>query len=427
MSRRSSLHQSMINWVAFSDKQKSYIRHSTAKMNIATGSVRSGKTIACSVRWIDFLLNGPQADYVMLGKSLGTLKRNVINDLFDILGKSQARWVDRQQGEMILLGRRVYGVGAATEEAEERLRGATFAGAYCDEGNLYPESVWMQLQARLSLPGATTFVNCNPDSPYHWFYKKVIKNPYLDKKIWQFNMDDNLSLTEDYRKQLRASYSGVFKKRFIDGIWCVAEGKIYDSFDPQKHCIDTLAEIEKIPLASRHYYVGCDQGTSVTCSWSMMCRNRQTGINYKIAEYYYEARENKQKDDLAYFKDFVTFTNTWVPKEYLSNLAIYGDPAASSWDAMLTRHGYNYRHANNDVKEGIRFVLGLLNTGKYFIDRRCVKTIEEYDNYSWDEKAQEKGEDKPKKFFDHSCDSDRYALYTHNKNMDTGIYRIYRR
>ena len=99
-------------------------------------------------------MTGPDADYVMMGKSLGTLKRNVINDLFDIVGQANSRWVDRQQGEMRVLGKRIYAIGAATEEAEERIRGATFAGAYCDEANLYPESVWMQLQARLSLPGS---------------------------------------------------------------------------------------------------------------------------------------------------------------------------------------------------------------------------------------------------------------------------------
>lgn len=418
----------MINWVPFSPKQLAFINCSNAKMNIATGSVRSGKTIACTVRWIKYLMEGPDADYAMLGKSLGTLKRNVINDLFDIVGKGNAKWVDRQQGEMKILGKRVYAIGAATEEAEERIRGATFAGAYCDEANLYPESVWMQLQARLSIPGAETFANCNPDSPYHWFYQKVLRNTQMDRKIWQFGMDDNFSLTEEYRRQLKSQFSGVFYKRFIDGIWCVADGKIYDTFDPNIHCIDTAKVIDLIPSSRKEYYIGCDQGTSVTCSWSIMCADKQTGRTYKIAEYYYVAKENqRQKDDAEYFKDFQLFINNHVPRQYTHNLPVYGDPAASSWDAMLTNHGFNYRHADNNVIEGIKYVLTQLNTGKYFIDRNCKKTIEEYDNYSWDEKAQAKGEDKPKKVFDHSCDSDRYALYTHNKNGASGIYRISRR
>lgn len=417
----------MINWVPFSNKQLAFINRSDAKMNIATGSVRSGKTIACTVRWIEYLLAGPNADYAMLGKSLGTLKRNVINDMFDIVGKGNAKWIDRQQGEMEILGKRVYAIGAATEEAEERIRGATFAGAYCDEANLYPESVWMQLQARLSIDGATTFANCNPDSPYHWFYKSVLRNSQLDKKIWQFSMEDNLSLSDEYKRQLKSQFSGVFYKRFIDGIWCVADGKIYDTFDAKVHCADVLPIVNSIPEVCRDYYVGCDQGTSVTCSWSAMCRDKRTGVTYKIGEYYYVAKEQqRQKDDSEYFHDFQLFIEKFIPKNFRHNLPVYGDPAASSWDAMLTNHGYNYRHADNDVLEGIKYVLTQLNTGKYVIDTQCYKTIEEYDNYSWDEKAQEKGEDKPKKVFDHSCDSDRYALYTHNKNAASGIYRVRR-
>jgi phage terminase large subunit len=93
---------------------------------------------------------------------------------------------------------------------------------------------------------------------------------------------------------------------------------------------------------------------------------------------------------------------------------------------MLTNHHFNYRHADNNVIEGIRYVLTRLNAGKYFIDKSCKRTIEEYDSYSWDEKAQEKGEDRPRKMFDHACDSDRYALYTHNKNAATGVYKIRR-
>lgn len=416
-----------IDWKPFSSKQLDFIQHSDAKMNIATGSVRSGKTIACSVRWIIYVLSGPQADYCMMGKSLGTLKRNVINDLFDVIGTSNIKWVDRQQGELLMFGKRVYAIGAATEEAEERIRGATFAGAYCDEANLYPESVWMQLQARLSLPGAKTFANCNPDSPYHWFYKNVLRNTQLDKKIWQFGMDDNLSLTDEYKRQLASQFSGVFKKRFIEGKWCVADGKIYDTFNPEKHCIDTKPIVDAIPDQCREYYIGCDQGTSVTCSWSFMCKDTRTGITYKLGEYYYVAKdERKQKDDAQYMQDFIACIKMFIPARFCNKLPVYGDPAASSWDAMVTNHGYNYRHADNDVLEGIKFVLQLLNTGKYYIDKSCRMTIEEYDNYSWDENAQIKGEDKPKKLFDHACDSDRYALYTNNKNNASGIYRIRR-
>lgn len=418
-----------VDWKPFSPKQLDFIRNSDAKLNIADGAVRSGKTIACTVRWLDYVLTGPKGDLAMLGKSLSALKRNVLNDLFDIVGPKNIRWVDRQQGEISLFGRRVYAVGAANEEAETKIRGATFAGAYCDEANLYPESVWMQLMARLSIPGAKCFANCNPDSPYHWFYKKVIcADDIASKKRWSFLMSDNLSLSEEYKKHLASQFSGVYKRRFIDGEWCVAEGLIYDSFNKSKHVVEySLDYIQKHAV---RYFIGCDQGTSTTTSWSMFVElNDRPSHIHKIAEYYYDAIKNRrQKSDEELMGDFRVFVNRFaeLSRPRGGIWMIYVDPAASSWDAALTRAQFRHQHADNDVKYGIATVSSLLSRGNYTMDPSCVNTIEEYETYSWDANAQITGQDKPVKKHDHACDSDRYGIHTYLKGRLSGIYRMRR-
>ena len=419
----------MINWVPFSPKQKDFIKNSDAKLCIADGAVRSGKTISCTVRWLDYILTGPQGDLVMLGKSLGTLKRNVLNDLFDIVGPKHSKWVDRQQGEMSIFGRRVYAMGAANEEAEGRIRGATFAGAYCDEANLYPESVWMQLQARLSIEGAQCFANCNPDSPYHWFYKKVIQSDKItSKKRWLFLMDDNLSLSEEYKLQLSSMYSGVYKRRFIKGEWCVAEGLIYDSFDKNKHVVRYTEEY--IKKHAVRYFIGCDQGTSTTTSWSLLVELNDKPLHiHKVGEYYYDAiKHRKQKSDEEFMVDYKNWVASW---DYLTRWKngiwlTYIDPAASSWDAAMSKHVIKHIHADNDVKYGIATVSSLIGRDLYTMDPACVNTIEEYETYSWDPNAQLLGQDKPIKKHDHACDSDRYGLHSYLKNRMSGIYRMRR-
>ena len=179
----------MINWKPFSPKALDFIRNSTARLNIAHGAVRSSKTISGTVRWLTYIIEGPDGDLCMLGKTTATLQRNVLNDLFDIVGPTNYKWVNRQQGELKIMGRRIYCFGANNEDAESKIRGATFAGAYCDEVNLYPQSVFNQLMARLSIEGAMCFCNCNPDSPYHWFYTEYIKNFQIFlSSIWSFIM-----------------------------------------------------------------------------------------------------------------------------------------------------------------------------------------------------------------------------------------------
>ena len=419
----------MINWTQLSPKAMDFLEHSDAKLNIAHGSVRSSKTVTMTIRWLIYIVMGPPGDLVMLGKSIGTLQRNVLNDLFDIVGAKNYKWINRQQGELQVFGRRIFAMGANNEGAESKIRGATFAGAYCDEANLYPESVWMQLMARLSVKGAQCFANCNPDSPYHWFYLKVIKNDAIrSKKIWHFTMDDNLSLSEEYKLQLASMYTGVFKRRFIDGEWCVADGLIYDGFDKTKHVVHYTAEYIKDHAV--RYFISCDHGTSTVESWSMFVElNDRKGHLHKITEYYYDAQASKrQKSDNTYLQDFKQWEGNWRSLADLRGgwWKIYVDPAANTWDTILRENHYRVQHADNDVINGIRDVISMLAQNLYTMDPCCINTIREYETYTWDADFQAKGIDKPVKVNDHACDSDRYGIRTYMSGRLSGVYRVRR-
>lgn len=409
----------MINWKPFSPKALDFIRNSNARLNIAHGAVRSSKTISGTVRWLTYIIEGPPGDLAMLGKTTATLQRNVLNDLFDIVGPTNYKWVNRQQGELKVMGRRIYCFGANNEDAESKIRGATFAGAYCDEVNLYPQSVFNQLMARLSIEGAMCFCNCNPDSPYHWFYTDYITNDDIkDKKIWKFLMEDNLSLSASYMEALKQMYTGVWYERMILGNWVAAEGRIYDMFTPDIHMQDTsklIAESRVHPNAIK-WLVGCDYGTSTVMSWGLYAK-MPNGTFYKVKEFYYDAQKKKvQKTDGEFFKDFKEWLNGLIPH------AVYCDPSAASWKVKLMRHGYRVQNADNDVVNGIRHVAMCLNSGKYIIDKSCKNTEQEYASYVWNQDAQRIGQDKPVKEHDHTCDTDRYVLYTESLNGLTGVY-----
>ena len=410
----------MINWKPFSPKALDFLRNSKARLCILDGSVRSSKTVNCTVRWLTYLLEGPPGDLVMVGKTIATLQRNVLNDIFDILGPKNIAWTNRQQGELRMLHRRVYCVGANNEDAETKIRGATFAGALCDEANLYPKSFFDQLMARLSISGAQCFCNCNPDSPYHWFYTDYIMNQEIvNKQRWQFNMDDNLSLDPEYKETLKQMYTGVFYRRMILGEWCAADGMIYSMFDPDIHVkyLD-MSLPENTPV---RYYIGCDYGTSTVMSWSAIAEIPRKGF-YKCAEYYYDAQKKRtQKTDAQFADEFVEFIKS-LPYYGKKTIRIYCDPSASSWKAELRSRGLIVIDADNDVVNGIRVVSSFLSKGQYFINPECKNTIEEYESYIWDEKAQKQGIDKPLKVHDHACDSDRYVLYTLNKTRTSGVY-----
>lgn len=92
-----------------------------------------------------------------------------------------------------------------------------------------PRSFFEQATARLSVEGAKVFCNCNPSSQYHWFYTEVLsKLREKDGLYVHFTMDDNLSLSDEIKDRYAKMYSGVFKKRYIEGRYtCLAYTERY--------------------------------------------------------------------------------------------------------------------------------------------------------------------------------------------------------
>lgn len=159
-------------------------------------------------------------------------------------------------------------------------------------------------------------------------------------------------------------------------------------------------------LINGNRYVSCDYGTQ-NATVFLLWNKGTNGKWYCIREYYYSGRDKgKQKTDSEYADDL---------KEWLDGTkikAIIVDPSAASFIAELRKRGYKVLKANNDVLDGIRLVGMLLNLEKIVFASSCKETIKEFASYIWDEKALERGEDKPVKQFDHCCDAVRYLCST---------------
>lgn len=395
-------------WGRFSRKQLDVITNSTARLNILDGSVRSGKTIASLVAWIYFVQQGPPGELLMVGKTERTLKRNVLDPLEAMVGSRHYK-LNKGTGELILFGRRVYLAGANDERAEGKIRGMTLVGAYGDEITLWPESFFTMLLSRLSVPGARFIGTTNPDSPYHWLNKDYLERVNkLNLKRWHFTLEDNLNLDPAFVDALKKEYTGLWYKRYILGLWVLAEGAIYDMWDEAKH-------VRPAPQLKR-FIVAVDYGTSNPCTFGLYGWNDSPKpVVYLTREYWYDSRATgRQKTDAEYADDF---------KEWLGGIrpeAIYVDPSAASFIAELRKRGFRVRDADNDVIGGIRFVASMLTQERFFVDPSCKHTIAEFNSYVWDSKAQLKGEDKPLKQNDHAMDRNRYALYSHFKRMRMG-------
>ena len=394
----------------YTPKQRELLRlwqtNKLNRINLLSGSVRSGKTWISLVLWAFWVATMPkEKNYLMTAKSLTTLKRNVLDLLTELVGEKNFTFSIAQK-QALLFGRKIYLEGANDARAESKIRGMTLQGAYCDELTLYGEDFFTMMLSRLSEPNAKLFATTNPDSPMHWLNKQYIERRHkLSMMLMTFLIDDNTFLDPSYVEELKKEYVGVFYDRFIKGEWVLAEGRVYPGFSE----IDNVTE--DIPEGGT-YYISIDYGTLNPFSAGLWCVS--DGKAVRIKEYYHSGPDTKrQLTDEEYHAELeklIQYTDSeGVLQEYEIDRVVI-DPSAASFIACMRRHGkFRVKHAVNTVIDGIRNVTSMLNSKRLFIHSSCKDSIKEFGLYSWDDKAQE---DKVIKENDHAMDDIRYFVNT---------------
>lgn len=389
-----------------SDLQEESIADSTARINIWSGAVRSGKTIASLLRWLEYVHRAPAGGaLVVSGKTLDTVGRNVFGPLQDpaITGPAAAHvQYTRGASTATILGRQVEVITANDARAEGRLRGLTAAGAYVDELTLMPEQFFTQLLARLSVPGAKVLCTTNPDGPGHWVRKKfLLREHELDLRSWSFALDDNPALDPAYLANLKAEYTGLWYKRFIQGLWVQAEGAVYDAWDETRHVVKTLPNIVE--------WISCgvDYGTTNPFA-ALMLGLGDDGRLYFTREFRYDSKLARRALTDA---EYSARLRAWLAQGPFPRYVVV-DPSAASFRVQLHHDGITSTLADNEVLPGIRTFASLLATDQLRVHESCVGLIEEMPGYAWDDKKALEGEDVPIKAGDHSLDGGRYALHT---------------
>ena len=240
---------------------------------IADGAIRAGKTVVMSLYFVMWAMSTFQEqNFGMCGKTIGSFRRNVLNQLRLMLWSRGYQAEYRRADNLVIVTRNgitnyFYIFGGKDESSQDLIQGITLAGVFFDEVALMPESFVNQATGRCSVEGSKYWFNCNPQGPHHWFKVNWIDKTKEKRLLYlRFTMDDNLSLSERIKERYRTMYSGVFFKRYIQGLWCIAEGVIYDMFDKSRHVIDKLVEGSK-------YYVSCDYGTQNATVFLLWTKN----------------------------------------------------------------------------------------------------------------------------------------------------------
>lgn len=395
----------------FTPKQQAYLLAPDHRINILSGSVRSGKTYISLFKFALRVKYSPfDSTYMLIALTSNTLKRNVLAVLLSIVGEDNLTY-SMGNKEGWLFGHHILLEYAPDERAEQKIRGLTLDGAYCDELTLYPSTFFSMLLSRLSKPHATLYATTNPDNPMHWLKANYIdRADELDCRLWNFKLNDNTFLDPAYIENIKKEYTGVFYRRFIDGDWVIADGLVYSAFDEATMLIEapSLSRLNSPEYAEK--YVSIDYGIENPTAFCMFAWNTRLSEWHMVRDYSYGGRDNMiPKTDPELYQDLLNFCHG------VNGInATIIDPSAKSLIVLMQKdQRFRVMPANNEVISGISFVNTMFGQGKLKIASNCKATYKELYAYAWDtEKSRQQGKDVVIKANDHNMDALRYFCYT---------------
>ena len=408
-----------MSYAVFSPKQKRVLnwwvpgnRDCKKEAIVCDGAVRSGKTMAMGLSfflWAFVCFDGQR--FGVCGKTISSLRRNVLSEILPRLEGMGATWKEKRTENLVtvrFLGRenRFYIFGGRDESSASLIQGITFAGILLDEVALMPRSFVEQACARCSVAGSRLWFNCNPAGPSHWFYQTwILEAEKRNCLRLHFTMEDNPSLTKEIRERYERLYTGVFYRRFIQGQWAQAEGRVYDFFEPEM-----VKPVPQGPFGK--WYISCDYGTVNPTSMGLW--GECGGVWYRVKEFYFSSRQaQRQMTD----EEYASALRNLAGERKIT--AVIVDPSAASFIEVLRRKGWRVQKADNDVLSGIRLTSDCLKDGRIVICEGCADCLREMDEYVWDLSAGNK--DRVKKEHDHAMDDMRYFVSTVLKERTGGF------
>lgn len=351
------------------------------RLNLLEGSVRSGKTWISLLLWAVWISTRPvDYEYLMCAKTLQTLKRNCLMLLQELVGEDNFKFsISTKEGR--LFGRKILFEGANDAKSENKIRGMTLGGAYCDELTLFQKDFFTMLLSRLSVTGAKLIATTNPDVPTHWLKKDYIDNKKVDMLVLRFLIDDNTTLPADYIRDIKKEYTGVYYERFILGNWVAAEGVIYPQFadNPARYIINTPPDDLIFVSIGGDFGGNGSAHTLNATGFTVGFKNIVT-----LDEYYRKETISpyQLEDDFCNFIEGVCsrYKCTEVYLDSAEQILIKGVKLAAQRRGLRV----NIHNARKgDINKRIIFYNRLIAAGRYKIMENCKHTIEAFQTAIW--------------------------------------------
>ena len=386
------------------------------RITFATGSVGSGKTFGAAGAWVWYgYRNFSRRDFGVCTRTAKQFENPFLECVHEFFG-SRLKLKRRTNGYEFGRGNRLLSFIGSDSSSLGKIRGANLAGAFVDEFPKQPREFVAEANLRCRIPGARLVYTCNPEGPLHWAKTDFIDQAdKLKAGLFEFRLEDNPSLDEDFVESAKVSAKGIMYQRLIEGKWAAATGLIYP------HAFDVIS-IDPPDVRAEYYDIAIDVANSGV-THALLIGTFANGMIWVLDEWRHDGATEGQ------------WTNGQQIMEIMKKFShhniryFYVDPEAKGFKVFLDRyqnllHGLtNVVPVDNDVKNGIELVnMWMMDKRLQISKNDCPELVRELGSYSWDEKAALKGEDRPMKLNDHGADALRYYCYT--RSLQESLPRI---
>jgi len=248
-------------WSLF-PKQELYV-FSGARWTCFFGGFNNGKTTALCLRGIHHSLTYPGNRGVLIRRHADDLRRTTRSEFFRIFGCNEEtihshplveRWSQTENLLRFKNSSEVYFLHLDNEKDLQNIASLNARWFGMDQAEEIVEAAWLTMIGRVGrtdvdadtgrrLPPAWGSVVGNP-SGHNWIWNYWKKDS--DVKGWtgsdyylvEASTYDNPLASEEYIRSLKERYPAIWYKRFVEGCWDVASGRVYDEFNVKYHVID---------------------------------------------------------------------------------------------------------------------------------------------------------------------------------------------
>ncbi len=260
------------------NKQQDDFVASGASRCLFSGAFGAGKSIALCTKGLKLSLDYPKNFGLICRKVRATLQQTTIKTFFDrVCPRELVADYNKSEGLVTLTNGSQILFGGLDDPL--KLGSLELGWAGIDEAIETTEDDWKMLEGRLRLLNVPhqIFAATNPGPPSHYLYDMFFKQMRGD--AYQAASLENPELPEDYKKRLN-EFEGVYRDRYVLGLWKGLEGLVYSSFD-DKVCLIPRFEVPKSWLV----YSGHDFGDANPAA-VFYAESSGTGDFYAFAEYF---------------------------------------------------------------------------------------------------------------------------------------------